>query len=96
MVDTRPGSGMPIQFQKYWLPGGAGGDAIAWGTPNDFYRCRDLINAKIAEHGGKPLADHEISGLCATLHKEATGATPGHAPGEEAIGAAKDATKGKR
>jgi hypothetical protein len=24
-----------------------------------------------------------IKGLCATLHKEATGGTPGHAPGVE-------------
>lgn len=82
MTDAHPG-GMPIQFKKYWLPGGAGGSAIAWGTGGDFYRCVNLINAKIEEHGGKPLPDHEIKGLCAKLHKEATGATPGHAPGEQ-------------
>jgi hypothetical protein len=82
MVDTKPGSAMPIQFKKYWLPGGAGGNAIGWGTDGDFSRCTKLINAKIEEHGGKPLPDHEIKGLCASLHKEATGAAPGHAPGE--------------
>lgn len=56
-------------------------------------RCVKLINAKIEEHGGKPLPDHEIKGLCASLHKEATGATPGHAPGEQAAHAAKGAMK---
>lgn len=50
----------------------------------DFMRCVNLINAKIAEHGGKPLPDHEIKGLCALLHRKATGAAPGHAPGEQA------------
>lgn len=83
MADPNPTSGMPIQFQKYWLPGGAGGTAIAWNSPGDFMRCVELINAKIEQHGGKPLPDHEIKGLCATLHKKATGATPGHAPGEQ-------------
>jgi hypothetical protein len=74
---------MPIQFKKYWLAG-AGAGVIRWGAPGDFDRCCTAINAKIAEHGGKPLPDGEIKGLCATLHKEATGATPGHAPGEQA------------
>lgn len=76
-----PGSQMPAQFKKYWL-GGAGAAAIGWGKPGDFDRCRKLINAKIVENGQKPLPDHEISGLCASLHHEATGARPGHAPGE--------------
>jgi hypothetical protein len=79
MPDT-PG-GMPIQFKKYWLAG-AGAGIIQWGKPGDFARCVTAINAKITEHGGAPLPDHEIKGLCAKLHKEATGATPGHAPGE--------------
>lgn len=72
---------MPIQFKKYWLAG-PGAAAIAWNAPGDFARCVKLINAKIEEHGAAPLPDHEIKGLCAKLHKEATGATPGHAPGE--------------
>jgi hypothetical protein len=76
---------MPVQFEKYWLAG-AGAAAIRWGEPNDFYRCRTLINEKITEHGGKPLPDHEISGLCAILHKKATGATPGHAASEQKPG----------
>lgn len=73
---------MPPQFLHYWLPGGEGGAAIAWGTPGDFDRAISLIQAAIAKHGGKPLADHIIKGLVATLHKMATGARPGHAPGE--------------
>lgn len=75
--------GFPPQFYKYWGPGGAGGALINWGTPGDFERCVTNINAKIAEHG-KPLGDHEIKGLCANLHRHYTGATPGHAPSEQA------------
>lgn len=84
MPDPNPASGMPLQFQKYWLPGGAGGEAIAWNTDGDFMRCVNLINAKIEEHGGHPLPPNEIRGLCNILHRKATGATPGHAPGESA------------
>lgn len=72
---------LPAQLVTYWVRG-KGGVLIAWGTPGDFGRCRVAINAKIVEHGGSPLPDHEISGLCASLHRIATGATPGHAPGE--------------
>ena len=79
MADPNPASGMPLQFQKYWLPGGKGGAEIAWGTPGDFNRCRRLINAKIVEHGHAPLPDHEISGLCNILHRKATGRAPGKA-----------------
>lgn len=75
--------GMPIQFKKYWLAG-PGAAAIAWDTPGDFLRCVKLINDKIEEHGHPPLPDHEINGLCNILHREATGAAPGHAPGESA------------
>jgi hypothetical protein len=81
MVDAHPG-GMPIQFKKYWLTG-TGAGIIRWGSPGDFARCETAINAKITEHGGKALPPNEIAGLCAKLHKEATGATPGHAPGEQ-------------
>jgi hypothetical protein len=85
--DTHPG-GMPIQFRKYWLEG-AGSQVIRWGVDGDFDRCCTAINAKIEEHGSKPLPDHEIRGLCARLHKAATGATPGHAPGESKPGKGK-------
>lgn len=74
------GTGLPPQLVRYWTAG-AGAAKIAWGSPGDFDRCRVEINAEVSKDG-KPLADHVISGLCATLHKIATGATPGHAPGE--------------
>lgn len=83
--------GFPPQFYKYWGPGGAGGALIAWGTDGDFDRCVTTINAKITEHGGKPLPDHEIKGLCSNLHRAYTGANPGHAPGEEAAAVLKKA-----
>lgn len=76
------GTQMPPQFLKYWLPGGAGGAEIAWGTPGDFDRAISLIQGVIVKNGGKPLSDRMIKGLVATLHKMATGARPGHAPGE--------------
>lgn len=82
MADPNPASGMPIQFQKYWLAG-AGAGKIRWGTPGDFDRCRRLINEEITSHGRKPLPDHEISGLCNILHRKATGAAPGHAASEQ-------------
>lgn len=37
----------------------------------------------ITKDGKAPLPDHVISGLCATLHKVATGVTPGHAASEK-------------
>lgn len=55
----------------------------------DFDRCRTAINEEIVKHGHDPLPPNEISGLCAILHRKATGATPGHAPGEKAEKAAK-------
>ena len=73
---------MPPQFLKYWLPGGAGGAKVGWGKPGDFDRAITLIQEAVTKDGGKPLSDRVIKGLVATLHKMATGASPGHAPGE--------------
>lgn len=81
MVDTTPGTGMPPQLLKYWLPTGPGGAKIAWGTDGDYDRCIVNVQAEVSKHGA-PLSDHVIHGLCATLHKMATGARPGHAAGE--------------
>ena len=74
------GTGMPPQLLKYWLTG-PGAAKIKWGVPGDFDRCIRNIQSEVADHGA-PLSDHVIKGLCATLHKMSTGATPGHAPGE--------------
>lgn len=71
------------RLKKFWAHG-RGASEIGWGTSGDFNRCRVLINQAVVKGGNKPLSDHMISGLCANLHKEATGAWPGHAPGEEA------------
>jgi hypothetical protein len=73
---------MPAQLLKYWSKGGEGGAKINWGVDGDFDRCRTMINQEVSEKGA-PLPGSVISGLCATLHKINTGATPGHAPGED-------------
>lgn len=72
---------MPGQLQDYWLRG-PGAAKIRWGTPGDFGRCVVAIQAEVSEDG-PPLADNVVKGLCATLHKKATGAAPGKAPGEK-------------
>jgi hypothetical protein len=74
------GTGMPPQLIRYWTVG-AGGAKIAWGTGGDWARCIAAIQEEVTSDG-KPLPDRVVKGLCATLHKVATGATPGHAPGE--------------
>jgi hypothetical protein len=75
------GTQLPPQLLKYWTVG-AGGAKIAWGTPGDFDRCRVNIQAEVSKDGA-PLPARVIDGLCATLHRVATGATPGNAPGEK-------------
>jgi hypothetical protein len=64
---------MPEQLLRYWTEG-AGADAINWGEDGDFDRCVDLLS--------KYVDDSVVKGLCANLHMQATGASPGHAPGE--------------
>ncbi len=76
------GTGMPAHLIQYWTAG-KGGAAIAWDTPGDYDRCIVQIQAKVSEHGA-PLSDRVVHGLCATLHKIATGATPGNAAGDKA------------
>lgn len=79
------GTGLPPQLIAYWTKG-QGAAKIGWGEPGDFDRCRVAINEKVTEDGDAPLPDRVISGLCSTLHVIATGARPGHAPGEQAHG----------
>lgn len=78
------GTGLPPHLIRYWTAG-AGGVRIAWDSPGDYDRCRVMINEEVSKHG-PPLSDRVISGLCATLHKIATGASPGHAPGDKTAG----------
>jgi len=49
-------------------------------TPGEIVIAVLLLLILLAE---KPLGEHVIHGLCATLHKMATGAAPGHAAGEQ-------------
>jgi len=76
------GTQMPPQLLRFWLDG-RGAAEIQWGHAGDYERCISAIQAKVTEHGEKPLGEHVIHGLCATLHKLATGAAPGHAAGEQ-------------
>jgi len=60
---------------------------IQWGVPGDFDRCRVELG-KFVKPG------RMLDGLCSNLHVRATGARPGHAPGEEAARKTKQAGGG--
>lgn len=71
------------RLMHYWAEG-AGRAKIQWGVPGDFDRCVTEL--------GKYVGPGVVKGLCANLHKRATGGWPGHAPGaEEAAAKAKEA-----
>lgn len=75
MVAKTPGEAAGVARLKAWAVNPAeGGKLFAWGTPGDFDRCVRFYTGKMPAH--------MIEGWCANLHKLATGATPGHAPGE--------------
>ena len=59
---------MPKKLKAYWTHG-EGAAKIAWGTGGDFERCRTNLAAYVPTH--------MLSGLCAKLHKAATGTWPG-------------------
>lgn len=63
-------------LKRYWAEG-PGAAQIGWGTGGDHTRCVRLIQEEIVEHGGKPLPDHEIHGLCTNLEQRATGRSGG-------------------
>lgn len=65
---------MPDNLFKYWVKG-EGAPKIRWGTPGDFNRCVLQLS--------KYMGPNEAKGACANLHKRATGARPGQAPGEK-------------
>lgn len=68
-------------LMEYWSHG-EGAAKIRWGTDGDFDRCIRQVQEAVTKGGNKPLPDREIKGLCSNLHQRATGARPGHAPGE--------------
>lgn len=80
------------RLKAFWASG-RGAAEIGWGQDGDFDRCVVLIQKAVTKDGQKPLPDRMIKGLCANLHKEATGAWPGHAPAEEAERKAKQGAK---
>lgn len=63
------------RLMNYWAHG-AGAAKINWGVDGDFARC-ELELAKYVD-------PKIVPGLCSNLHVRATGARPGHAPGETA------------
>lgn len=73
------------RLMRYWAEG-EGAAKIRWGEGGDFQRCITEVQEAITKHGRAPLPDGEIKGLCSNLHQRATGARPGHAPGESASG----------
>lgn len=66
--------GATARLMAYWAHG-EGAAKIRWGTPGDYDRCLSEL--------GKYVSPAYVHGLCANLHHEATGAFPGHAPGEQ-------------
>lgn len=65
------------RLMRYWTTG-PGGAKIGWGVGGDFAKCKLLL--------GKYVSEAMLDGLCSNLHQRATGARPGHAPGEQRPG----------
>lgn len=68
---------------KRWATEGPGAAHFRWGEDGDFDRCV----AFFTEH--TTMSSGMIHGYCSNLHVRATGARPGHAPGEQAAHKAK-------
>lgn len=81
MVAGKEASAKDVQnterLMAYWAHG-AGAAKIQWGKDGDFDRCRVEL--------GKYVDPKIVDGLCSNLHVRATGARPGHAPGESKPG----------
>ncbi len=84
--EVTPGDAKSTERLKAYWRNGPGAARIAWNTPGDFDRCVANIQEAVTKGSHTPLPDVMIKGLCATLHREATGATPGNAPGDKAAG----------
>jgi hypothetical protein len=83
MVQTGGKARHPVATERlkhYWARG-AGAAKIKWGVPGDFNRCVLHIQKAVTDGGAKPLPDHEIKGLCASLHHRALGVWPGQEHG---------------
>lgn len=75
MVAKTPHQEAAVNRLRAWAIGPEGQKQFRWGQPGDFDRCQRFYT-------GKGMSERMIPGWCATLHKLATGATPGHAPAE--------------
>lgn len=79
--EATPGDAAATErLMTYWAHG-PGSAKIAWGTRGDFDRCVVEL--------GKYVSPSVVKGICSNLHARATGARPGHAPGEESARQAK-------
>jgi hypothetical protein len=82
--EVTPGDAASTErLKRYWTEG-PGAAKINWGISGDFDRCIVEIQKAVTDGGKPPLSDSTIKGLCSNLHRRATGASPGHAPGEQA------------
>lgn len=68
------------RLMNYWAFGEGAAKIGGWGKPGDYDACVVEL--------GKHVEPGIVHGLCANLHHRATGAWPGHAPGELAVKAA--------
>ncbi len=69
MADTSPGDrrGGPDALMRYWTTG-PGAIKIRWGTDGSYDRCLKELS--------KHVSPGMVRGLCANLHKRATGEWP--------------------
>lgn len=73
--EATPGDAASTErLMNYWAHG-PGAAKIGWGTAGDFDRCVVQLS--------KYVSPGIVKGLCSNLHQRATGARPGHAPGEQ-------------
>lgn len=60
------------RLRDYWTKG-TGAGKIAWGSPKDFYRCRQQLGKYVTNQS-------YLDGTCANLHYVALGYWPNHGP----------------
>lgn len=85
MAQTPEHTNMPEQLLRYWTSG-AGAAKLHWGVPGDFDACVTTLS--------KYVSPGMVKGLCANIHRHATGGWPGHAPGlEESLTKAREAAR---
>ncbi len=75
MVEKTPQQAAAVQRLRNWAISPEGQRHFRWGEQGDFARCQKFYRDK--------LPAHMVDGWCANLHKLATGARPGQAPGEK-------------